>query len=431
MDASRLLSVMKNLTTDTVWGELVRPAMRALETARYPAQRFRVLSMADFLILGVLRHVQRWPALREQVQAVLHLAAEEVERPPLTRSTWSDALASPERRAVLEAAWPALRTHARTVLPDRLQAIPGLGHRPIYAADTTYQPESAHSPRRTPRKGGTDNAKGHALLSVYDLRVGCAADVWVETRSAHEITCLRDYDRHAKDALTRVKNGLWVVDRALIDARFWDAKKEKRKCTMITRWKDNLGVDHATAQSVAATPVNQGVVSDERIALRSSSAAWRRITIETDAAEEVCFLTNELDLEPGVVAFLYLRRWDTEKCFDTWKNDFAQARAWGVHRIAIENQARLALFTHLLVALWLHNHTAGWGIGDEKALAKQDRRRAEARSEDEAPPWTARTYRYPSKISRQVLRFLKHCFLKKPSHALYECQLKPMLLAYL
>jgi len=108
-----------------------------------------------------------------------------------------------------------------------------------------------------------------------------------------------------------------------------------------------------------------------------------------------------------------------------------EARAWGVHRIAVENQARLALFTHLLVTLWLHDHTAGWGIGDEKALAKQDLRRAEALGEHEPPPWTARAYRYPSKISRQVLRFLKHCFLKKPSQTLYECQLKPMLMAYL
>jgi hypothetical protein len=98
-----------------------------------------------------------------------------------------------------------------------------------------------------------------------------------------------------------------VVDRAFIDARFWDAKKHKLKSTMITRMKCNLVVD-ATAQPVAATPVNEGVVSDERIRLRSSPAVWRRITVETDAAKEVAFLTNELDLEPGILAFLYLRR---------------------------------------------------------------------------------------------------------------------------
>jgi len=43
--------------------------------------------MADFRILGVLRHVQRWPALRGRVQTVLHLAADDVEKPPLARST--------------------------------------------------------------------------------------------------------------------------------------------------------------------------------------------------------------------------------------------------------------------------------------------------------------------------------------------------------
>jgi len=176
--------------------------------------------------------------------------------------------------------------------------------------------------------------------------LGRAADVWVETRSTHELTCLRDYDRHASDALTRAKKALWGGRRALIDARIWDAKKRTLGATMITRRKDDLVVDHATAQPVAATPVNQGVVRDERLAQRSSPAVWRRITIETDAAEEVAFPTNELDIEPGVLAFLYLRR-------------------------------------------------------------------AEPLGEHESPRWTAVAYRYPSKISRQVLRFWKHCFLKK------------------
>jgi len=34
-------------------------------------------------------------------------------------------------------------------------------------------------------------------------------------------------------------------------------------------------------------------------------------------------------------------------------------------------------------------------------------------------------------VSRQVLRFFKHCFHKPASQALYEAQLRPLLLAYL
>jgi len=41
------------------------------------------------------------------------------------------------------------------------------------------------------------------------------------------------------------------------------------------------------------------------------------------------YLTNNFDLEPGVIAFLYLRRWDEEKILDTWENDFSQRKAWG------------------------------------------------------------------------------------------------------
>ena len=47
------------------------------------------------------------------------------------------------------------------------------------------------------------------------------------------------------------------------------------------------------------------------------------------------------------------------------------------------------------------------------------------------PDWTAPVFRYTSKVSRQVLRFFKHCFLKSASPALYERELRPLLMAYL
>lgn len=43
--------------------------------------------------------------------------------------------------------------------------------------------------------------------------------------------------------------------------------------------------------------------------------------------KEVEFLTNEYELEPVLIAFVYLRRWEEEKCFDTWKNDLSQKKA--------------------------------------------------------------------------------------------------------
>jgi hypothetical protein len=70
-------------------------------------------------------------------------------------------------------------------------------------------------------------------------------------------------------------------------------------------------------------------------------------------------------------------------------------------------------------------------IEDEKALRKQDRRQTSATDGTDRPDWSTPVFRYTSKVSRQVLRFFKHCFHKPAFQALYEAQLRPLLLAYL
>jgi hypothetical protein len=221
---------MYRLTDKTVFAELLTPVQQVLARVRSAQGLGRSLSMGDFIALGVLRHLQGTGSLREQVQALLHWDPTEGVRPPLARSTWSDALGAPARLAVLQAALPTLVGEATAVLPDRLAEIPGLGTRPVRAIDGTYQGESAHFRRRTPNEGGQDNPKGHALLSFHNLRLGVPEDVQVETRSRHETAILRDYDQ-SPQALTRERHTLFLVDRAFIDARFWDAKKAKLAIT--------------------------------------------------------------------------------------------------------------------------------------------------------------------------------------------------------
>jgi hypothetical protein len=430
MIIERLTALMNSLTNQTVLGELLAPVTNALGQVRGSDALSRVLSMADFIALGVLRHLQGMPTLREQVQALLHLEPGEALRAPLARSTWSDALSSRRRRAVLEAVLAPLLSEARAVLPDRLAGFAELAGRPVYATDGTYQRESAHFGRRTPSEGGDDNPKGHALLSFYDVRLGCVADVHVDTCSRHETMLLRDYDQ-SEQAMTRHKGALWLLDRAFIDAPFWDKKKKRLGITMITRMKSSLCVDSTEGMAVADVPANEGVVKDQRITLRSSREFWRLITYRTRRGHLVEFLTNELDLQPGLVAFLYSRRWEEEKCFDTWKNDFSQAKAWGASVVAIDNQVRLAIVTSILVAMLLHRKMGQHGVEDEKALRKQDRRQTSETDGTDRPDWSTPVFRYTSKVSRQVLRFFKHCFHKPASQALYEGQLRPMLLAYL
>ena len=140
--------------------------------------------------------------------------------------------------------------------------------------------------------------------------------------------------------------------------------------------KSNLRIDSSENLGVDADPVNTGVQRDLRVMLASSPEPWRLITYRTRRGHRVEFLTNEFDLQPGVVAFLYSRRWEEEKCFDTWKNDFSQAKAWGKRAVAIDNQVRLAIVTSILVAMMFVTTLGGDGLTDAKALRRQARRQA-------------------------------------------------------
>ncbi len=184
---------------------------------------------------------------------------------------------------------------------------------------------------------------------------------------------LHAYDQRC-DALTQERRTLWVMERGFVNAPFWDAKKRALKATAITRMKTNLCVDSTEGLPIVEHPCNEGVRSDLRIRLTSSREEWRLIRYRTPGGKELELLTNEFSLLPGVVAFLYGRRWEQEKTHDNWKNDFAVAKAWGKSPVAIANQAALAIITTLLVHLMLARCLQGEPARDEKALRKQDRR---------------------------------------------------------
>ena len=94
----------------------------------------------------------------------------------------------------------------------------------------------------------------------------------------------------------------------------------------------------------------------------------------TPEDQNLVFLTNDMDLSAGLLAFLYSRSWDIEKCFDNWKNGFASDKVWSKSQAGICQQAWLAIMTSLLLRMFSHHHEQRWGIGDEKSQAKQERR---------------------------------------------------------
>lgn len=244
---------------------------------------------------------------------------------------------------------------------------------------------------------------------------------------------LCDYDR-TPEAATERRNVLFVVDRAFIGAPFWSIKKAELGIILITRMKSKLRIDCTEDLRVTPAHGNAGILRDLRIRLSSSRQPWRLITWRTHRAHRVEFLTNDFGIEPGVIAFLYSRCWEEEKCFGTWMNDFSQAKAWGESTTALDNQIRLAVVTSILIAISLQQAPGSNGSRDIKALHGQVRRQVKPPHQPDGTErslWTAPLFRGTSKVNRQVLRFCKHYFVRLATPALYRRELRPLLMACL
>jgi len=418
------------LIQGSVLGEWFQPMITALDKVRFSDKKFSALPMSAFILFGCLRQIQSTASLRAQIQDLFHLDPQR-STPPLARSTWSDALASSQRGKTLTTALTYLIAYAQQTLPDRLAHIEGLGERPVIATDASYLHESAHYCPVYKKAGGNDNQKGHMMLSHYDLRKGIPLAATTQTRSIGEILVLKQ-DELAANAWLRVKNAIHVVDRAFIDGRYWDKRFEMFGSSVITRMKSILKYTVEKERSVALNQANKGVLSDREVTLKCSKRRWRLVGFRSPDGIEYEYLTNDLMLEPGVVAFLYYRRWDKEKYYDSFKNDLAGTKAWAKSPIAIEQQALMGIVTVVLMRLFLQRRQQDLqlekmdGTQDRKHQIKQDIANRTSEANSYRASWTQL-----SKITRQAWRFLKSCFMQKHGLRLYQRQLRPLLLRYL
>lgn len=417
-------------TCGTVLENWFSPMLRSLDKVRFRDTPFKALPMAAFILSGCLRQILAISSLREYMQTLFHLDTSQ-SLPPIARSTWADALACPTRRTILRSATVKLVQFARATLPDLLAHVEGIGSRAVIATDATYQTESAHYHPITTREGGDDNQKGHMLLSHFDVRHGIALDVMTETKSFGEMRILKREDAKGTSWL-QTKNAIHVVDRAFIDGRFWDDRFQRYGSTVITRMKSTLIYVPIKDNPVSLCASNEGVLYDRTIQLQSAKGVWRLIGFRAPDGIAYEYLTNDQNLLPGVIAFLYHRRWDKEKYYDCFKNDLAGAQAWGKSPVAIEQQALLGIVTTILTRLFLQRCQIDLCLAQPDATQHKKHEKKQAAHAKSNQGISLRAgWGHLSKITRQLWRFLKNCFNHQHEPGLYKRQLAPLLKRYL
>jgi hypothetical protein len=297
----------------------------------------------------------------------------------------------------------------------------------IYAGDGHWHAAAARDPAIDDRKW----AVGH----LYGLNL--------RTRAMHHLDVTLGKHEHDMSVIKRLgaerfrmgarkrRKVIWVWDRAGLNSELWLHWKRTSGIYFISRSKDGMVLDAITCQLVDRdNKINRGIITDSLV-LTAEGLKLRLVQYRNPLDGNLYeFLTSVFDVAPGLIAWLYLRRWDIEKVFDQFKNKLFEAKAWGSSENARLTQAEALCLTHNLLEHFERSLDVDHGVRDEAGLRRRDGRlekRIAAAAKVGRSLSTLLTHAFAAPLQRSIklLRWLRaHFFDSAPL-----CQVLPILRA--
>lgn len=162
------------------------------------------------------------------------------------------------------------------------------------------------------------------------------------------------HDVNALDPISYEPGSFYVIDKAYIDfKRLYHLNQQQ--AFFVTRAKDNMRFSRMYSNPVDKTT---GVKYDQIGKLVSYYPSkdypekLRRIKYyDTETGKEFIFLTNNMDLAPTEVAYLYKKRWEVELFFKWMKQHLKIKSFWGTTLNAVKIQMYCAIIAYCLVAI--------------------------------------------------------------------------------
>ena len=273
------------------------------------------------------------------------------ERIP-TYANYFASLRSERRRDFVREVSSALVQSADSKLTDRLASIPELANYACFAADGHWHQAATHDARHE----GAKMAVGHFYslnLRTHTLRHLAAGEGLHE----HDMSALkRIKPKGLRQGVRQGSRVLISYDKAGIDFKYWNRCRRECAVYFLSRVKENMVFEWVQAHPFERKDSrNHGVISDWKVKTRDGVFLRVIAYVDPQTGEMFEFLTNEMDLPPGVLVELYRRRWDVEKVFDEIKNKLGQQKAWGTSLAAKEIQAQMIGITHNLLLCYEQN----------------------------------------------------------------------------
>lgn len=351
-----------------------------------------VLDDRSWLISGILRAIEPVASGRDFLQRFGFLFPGSPGDAEISRSHYFESLKSERRLHHVTQTAQGIASAMADPAHDPIASLPGLKDFEVYAGDGHWHEHATHDPRK-PRSVRDDSgaitgtAESHyAVGHLYGLNLRTGALVHlsagdeVARRKEHDMRALKRLEIETlRQGARKGRKVLWVWDKAGIDFRQWHRWKQGAGIYFLSRLKENMKLPEEAAEQPwdRSDPINAGV---ERDALCGSACGTMlRWVCYRDAitGRMFDFVTNLLDVPPGVIAQLYRMHWDIEKVFDDVKNKQSEKKAWATSAVAKTMQAQLICLAHNLMRLcerWLE---ADAGIVNAPEKKRRDQRVAD------------------------------------------------------
>lgn len=397
------------------------------------------LTDEEFLHLGCRRVLSQAQSGRDYLQQQQELGATD-----LKRSTFFFALHSQRRQALLSECGTQvflegsrrLAEHGR----DLLAAFPALRNRAVWAIDGHQIEHACHALQDA--KGRYVGSKSLYVLCLHTGLVHNLSPVQGEGVYRNEMPVLRErlpawlQQQHRKGS--RAHAPILVLDPAFIDKQFWTHLKllGRAGAVMITRTKENMKPEcYSVLGFDPQDPVNLGVQSQYLVGFDGAIPMRLIRYVDPETGEAFEFLTTEMDLPPGLIAWLYLLRWRIEKVFDTAKNKLQETKAWATGKVAQAIQGHFVALTHNLLVLFREYLQSEHGLEERKLVGKREKtlEQRQARAQAAGRQVHPLHWQMPPvvQLSLQFIRVLRNSIFQQATLGASLARLGAMLEAYL
>ena len=292
------------------------------------------LSDEEWIKLGTKRVIDAPQSGRDFLQSLISQG----DHAP-ANSHFFETLKSKRRLSLCEELNERIVSKHSSDLDDALAHFDELKNFDIRAGDGHWHGAASHDPAQlsSVKEDGTRVVKKYPVGHLYtlDLRTHLMRHLvtadQVKRRKEHDMRGLKRAGAAGlRQGVRKGRQLLMIWDAAAIDFGYWQKLKQGHGIYFLCRDKEIEKLRCGDRPWDREAEINQGIIADRQVSSSANSGYLVRVIEFRDPAtgKEHRFITNEMNLAPGLLAHLYRMRWDIEKVFDEVKNRLNQKKAW-------------------------------------------------------------------------------------------------------